>query len=100
MVKFNDSNADRIPEPRRIGYQETIRQAIESSRPADETWTLVTRQSDDGLTVTFELSRNFEAPRAFTWLAEDDDTELPNLYRAARAFLRHHWSDDRGATKH
>jgi hypothetical protein len=100
MVKFNDSNADRIPEPRRIGYQETIRQAIESSRPADERWTLVTRQSDDGLIVTFELARNFEASRALTWLAEDDERAHAHLYRIARAFIGHYWSDNGGAAKH
>ena len=66
IVRFNDSNDDRIPAPRRAEYQNVLRLAIEASRPPTESWTVVTHEAQDGTVLTFDFSRGTKAPRSLT----------------------------------
>jgi len=91
-VRFNDSNDDRIPAPRRAEYQNVLRQAIEACRPPTESWTVVTHEAQDGTVLTFDFSSGTEAPRSFTYLPESDDAEQSGLFKMACQFLLVYWA--------
>ena len=90
IVRFNDSNDDRIP-ARRTDYQHVLRQAIEACRPTGEAWTVVTHEEQNATILTFEFARGTDAPRSFTFQPESDDAERSGLFRTACRFLRVYW---------
>ena len=87
-VRFNDSNDDRIPAPRRAEYQHVLRQAIEACRPPGEAWTVVTHEEQNATILTFEFARGTDVPRSFTFQPEGDDAQHSALFRTACQFLR------------
>ena len=92
IVRFNDSNDDRIPAPRRAEYQHVLRQAIEACRPPGEAWTVVTHEEQNATILTFDFSRSTKAPRSLTFQPEGDDAAHSGLFRTACQFLRVHWA--------
>jgi hypothetical protein len=91
MVRFDDSNDDRIPAPRRAEYQHVLRQAIEACRPPGEAWTAVTHEGQNATILTFDFSRGTEVPRSLTFLPEGDDAQHSVLFKTACQFLRVYW---------
>jgi hypothetical protein len=91
-VRFDYSNADRVPALRGEAYQAVVRQAVEVCRPGGEAWTIVTHERHDPTILTFDFSRGTEAPRSFTYLPEGDDAEHSGLFKIACQFLGIYWS--------
>ena len=55
-VQFIETNADRIPLPRRREYLAVIQRAIEMCRPPDEEWTVTTHLQRESTVLVFDLA--------------------------------------------
>jgi hypothetical protein len=61
-MNLDDSNDDRIPALREQ-YRDVLRLAIETRRPASETWPIATHEPHDGTVLMFHLVRGTEVSR-------------------------------------
>jgi hypothetical protein len=93
-VTFNDANSDRIPAPWREEYQSIIRQAIDTSRPITEHWTVTTHETPTSTVVTFDFARGAETAQSLTLAMEDGDAHHTDLYRTVCQFLRVTWTGE------
>ena len=90
-VQFIETNADRIPLPRRREYLAVIQRAIEMCSPPDEEWTVTTHVQPESTVLVFDLALGHEAARWFTYRPGLDDQAQTGLFKTASLFLRKNW---------
>jgi hypothetical protein len=90
-VQFIETNADRIPLPRRREYLAVIQRAIDMCRPPDEEWTVTTHVQPESTVLVFDLALGDEAARWFTYRPGLDDQAQTGLFKTASLFLRNNW---------
>src|SRR5262245_40299108 len=90
-VTFLETNPDGIPAPWRTSYQDDIQQAIETSRPAWETWIVTTHEPMDATLLTFDFARGTETSRSLTFAPESDGAGHAVPFRVVSQFLRRGW---------
>ena len=94
VVHFHERNDDRIPSPWREYTKPVVINAIQSTRPTSEAWTVVTRELEN-LDRAFDLTLNGRT-ESLVVSAEDADPDDPRFGERLRGFVQKNWPATRG----
>jgi hypothetical protein len=97
LVAFTDASGTPVPESLRSAYQDVVREALTTLRPADEDWS-VTMMAESAATMRLEFARSTDAPRSFSFASDGDDEERSQLLRLVCQFVWTYWPKEKAVS--